>query len=133
VFEKSLALKFQKIFGLAKVTYDRPGESQEQEGLFISITEAKNRIIDAREIARVTGTLHVFANSDKLPYGYFSKAIAEASADDKRGLFFYDGEENIGTFRNICERKISFIFLYDSQYDPAIGELNAVNLTYSES
>jgi hypothetical protein len=133
VFEKQLAAQLKAMFDFDKVTYDLPGESKEQEGIFIEIESAKCRVIDARQIARVVGTLHVFANADKLPYGYFSKKIAEAKPEHSKGLFFYDFEENKGTVRNIVERSLGFLFLFDSQYDPAIGTLNEINLSITES
>jgi len=90
VFEPSLKAKLTSIFGLDKVTFDTPGESQEQEGMFISVDSAKMRIRDKRQIARVTGTIRVFASLDKMPFGFFSKSLANAAADDVKGLFFYD-------------------------------------------
>ncbi len=133
MFEKTLAAKLKGIFDLDKVTYDRPSESKEQEGIFISVASARTRLIDAREITRVTGSLTIFASTEKLPFGYFAKRISQASADLTRGLFFHDFEENVGTFVNIAERRLSFVFLFDSQYDPAIGTLNEVNLSITES
>lgn len=58
------------------------------------------------------------------------KKISEADADDTRNLFFFDFEENKGTFRNIVERSMGFLYLFDSQYDPSIGTLNEITLTY---
>lgn len=133
MFEPSLKAKLTRIFGLDKVTFDTPGESQEQEGMFISVDSAKMRIRDKRQIARVTGTIRVFASLDKMPFGFFSKSLANAAADDVKGLFFYDFEENKGTFRNIAERSMGFIYLFDSQYDPNLGILNEINLTYAEN
>lgn len=132
MFEKRLADKLRRIFDIEKVTYDRSGESREQEAIFIEVESSRNRIKDAREIAKVTGALHVFAPSEKLKYGYFSKAIADADPADTKDIYFYEFEENLGTYRNIVERKLQFIYLYDSQYDPNIGELTSVNLSYPE-
>lgn len=129
MFESSLSGKLQRIFDFDKVSFDRPGESQEQEGLFIEVESAKCRIVDGRQISRVTGTIRVFGQNNKLPYGYFSKCISEADPADTKSLFFYDFEENRGTFRNIAERAAGFLYLFDSQYDPAIGTLNQVNLS----
>lgn len=133
MFEKKLQQKFEKIFGLEKVTYDSPSESQEQEGVFIQVTDAKCRVKDKLFTAHVTGVLHVFANREKLPYGFFSKCIDAASAEDTKGLFFYEFEENKGTFRNIAQRSVSFKYFYDGQYDPDVGTLNQLNLTISET
>lgn len=133
MFEVALAEKFKAIFGLDKTTYDRPGESQEQEAAFIDVANVRTTIKDKRALGMVTGKLHVFAQSGKLPYGYFSKCIDAASAELKEGLFFYDFEENRGTFRNIAERSLGFVYLFDSQYDPAIGNITSINLSIAES
>ncbi len=130
--EKEMQARLKRIFDFEKVTFDRPGESQEQEGLFIQVNTADMRVRDARLIAKMEGVIRVFANSDKLPFGYFSKHIQEAAAADTRG-FFFGPEENLGTIRNIAERKFDFTFLFDSQYDPAIGSITSVNLSYAET
>lgn len=121
MFERSLADKFKKIFDLSKVTYDLPGDSQEQEVIFVEVVTSKNSMKDGRFIAKVTGKIRVFCNIEKLPYGYFTKKILEANKADTKDLFFYEIEENNGTFRNIAERTMSFIYLFDSQYNPDIG------------
>lgn len=133
MFEKTLADCLKRIFDFDKVTFDRPGESQEQEGMFVEIDTTRCRIKDGRQIARASGTIRVFAENNKLPYGYFTKCISEADPDDTKGLFFFDFEENRGTFRNIAERSMGFVYLFDSQYDPAVGTLNQINLSYVES
>jgi hypothetical protein len=133
VFETSLKQKLKRIFDFDKVTFDRPGESQEQEGVFVEVENARCKLVDAKQIARVTGKLHVFASLEKLPFGYFSKKISEAAAADVKDLFFFDFEENRGTFRNITERSLGFVFLYSSQYDPNVGELTSINFSIAES
>ncbi len=133
MFKTQMANQLKRIFEFDKVTFAIPGESEEQEGLFINVENAQTCVKDARQIARVTGKIHVFAQLNKLPYGYFSKCLAEAELADKSGFFFYDFEENKGTFQNIVERTLSFVYLFDSQYDPAIGTLNEVNLSFAES
>lgn len=133
MFEKTLVAQLKRIFEFDKVTFDQPSESQEQEAIFIDVKSAHSRVKDAREIAKVTGTLRVFAQLDKLPFGYFSKCIDKADPADKRGLFFFNFEENKGTYRNIVERSMEFLYLFDSQYDPALGTLTEVNLSFSES
>jgi hypothetical protein len=132
VFERDLKAKLERIFDLGKVSFDHPGESKEQQGLFVQINTADVRIRDAREVGKALGVIHCFANSDKLPYGYFAKKISEADPEDTRG-FFFGPEENVGSFRNIAERKFDFTYLFDSQYDPAIGTITSVNLSYTET
>lgn len=133
MFEKQLAAQLKRIFGLDKVTYDKSSESREQEAVFIEIEACRVRIKDKRQTARVTGKIVIFANADKMPYGYISKAIAAADPADTAGLFFSNFEENKGTYRNIAERSADFLFLFDSQFDPNIGTLNQVNLTITET
>ena len=133
MFEKTLQDQLKRIFGLSKVTYDIPGQSQEQEGVFIEVSTCRPRIKDARQIARVEGKVHVFASLEKLPYGFFAKRLDLAEPEDVRGLSFYNFEENKGTFRNIVERSLQFVYLFDSQYDPAIGTITEVDFSYAES
>lgn len=133
MFEKRLAEQLRSIFDFKKVTFDRPGDSLEQEAIFVEVSTARTRVKDGRELARVQGVLHVYANSDKLPYGYFLKQLDAASAEEKQGLFFFGFEENKGTIGSVVERTLEFIYLFDSQYDPAIGTLNQINLSVSES
>jgi hypothetical protein len=133
VFEKELKARLSRIFKLKKVTFDLPGENPEQECLFISVGQAIIRKKDAKATCRVTGRISVFGNSEKLTYGFMSMAIAEAESEDTRPFYFSEMEENSGRIVNIVERSAQFTYLFDSQYDPSIGTLNEVNLTYVES
>lgn len=135
MFKAELKAKLSRIFefDLQKTTFDKPGESQEQEAVFIDVISSMNKISPPTESAKVTGRLHIFANADKLPYGYFSKKIKEADSADTKDLFFFEFEENKGTFRNICERSLSFIYFFEKQYDPEQGEITSINTTLSES
>jgi hypothetical protein len=131
--ESSLTEKLKRIFKLDKVSFDLPGESQEQEGIFIAVERDHAKVVDKREIHRVQGKLSIFASSNKLPFGYLAKAIAAARAEDVRPLFFFNFEENKGTIGKICERSLEFIFLFDSQYDPNLGTITSVNLSMTET
>ncbi len=133
MFKKSLEDKLKRIFDLPGVTFDIPSESQEQEGAFVLVDLSKNRIRDGKEIAYVKGKIKVFSNSDKLPYGYFSKKIKEAKNEDTSQLIFFDLEENQGTFTNISERTLSFVYLYEAQYDPEQGTITSLDATYQEA
>lgn len=127
MFEKRLAAQLKRIFDFDKVTYDAPGESEEQEGLFIVVESVRARVIDARQIAKVQGSIRIFAQAEKLPYGYLAKQLGDAPVEAKQGLYFFNPEENRGTYRNIHERSMAFVYLFDSQFDPAIGTLDQVN------
>jgi hypothetical protein len=133
VFEATLEAQLKRIFRLKKVTFDRPGDSQEQEGLFVDVQKAKTKIRDGCEIALVQGTIHLFVNADKIKYGFFSKALEEADVEDKKKLFFFNFEENKGTFRNICERSLDFLYFFYGQYDPALGSITSIDLEIAES
>jgi hypothetical protein len=132
VIERAISDRLTRIFGIPKVTYDHPGESQEQECVFVEVTKSDVKIKDAREVARMIGSIHVFAVSEKLPFGYFAKKIQKADLADTRG-FFFGPEENVGTFKNIAERKFDFVFLFDSQYDPAIGTIDEIDFSITET
>jgi hypothetical protein len=133
MFEAKLKGQIERIFGIKKVTFDLPGESKEQEGVFIQVETAKTRVKDGKETAHVNGTIHIFAVDAKVPYGFFAKKIDAAESGDKAGLFFFNFEENKGTYRNIVERSVGFQYLFDGQYDPNLGSITSVNLNLSES
>lgn len=126
MFEASLKNKFKAIFEIKKVTFDDPGDAQEQECLFIEIENARNVIKDDRAKSMVTGSCVLFGNNEKIPFGFFSKKIKEADPALTKDLFFYDIEQNTRTYRNIVMRGFSFIYFFDTQYDPDQGTINAV-------
>lgn len=126
MFEKDLSDKLKRIFDVSKVSYDHTSASQEQECLFINIQTAKNNIKDGRFVGKVQGKLNMFASLVKLPYGYFSKCINATNREDLKDLFFFDFEENAGTIENITERTLSFIYLFDMQYNPNFGEITSL-------
>lgn len=128
-FETAMTSSLKRIFGIKKVTFDLPGETQEQECLFVQVTKAVPKIMDRLEHYRVEGAIRVFVNSDKMPYGFFSKAIDRAPKADKSQFYFFEQETNEGTYRNISERTISFVYFYDGQYNPEIGEMESIDLT----
>lgn len=129
MFESKLRDTLKRIFQLDRATYDQPGETQEQEVIFINVETSRNVIKDAVETAKVTGKIRVFANHDKLPYGYFSKCIAAADPSDTKDLFFYNLEENANTFLNISERTLSFIYFFSGQYNPEVGSMTSINIS----
>lgn len=135
MFEASLIETFESIFDmkvsmdLSKIKFTDQGYSGEQECIFIEIASSRNKIKDKRQYARVTGQIKVFANADKLPFGYFSKKIAEANNDLTHDLFFYDFESNTNLYLNVVQRTLSFIYFFNSQYNPALGTITSVDLT----
>jgi hypothetical protein len=131
VFEKSLLKKLESIFQFKKTTYDAPSDSFEQDTLFTEIEKATTRISDGMFYAKVEGSLIVYSQANKLPFGYFTKAITRAKLEDVRDFFFFDLEIDIASsnarLQNIHERRTRFVYLHKEQYDPNKGQLNTLN------
>lgn len=130
MFEQALSDKFRRIFLVEKVTYDLPSDVEEQECLFVEVESCRSSIKDSRALARVTGSAFIFGNTEKLPYGFFAKKIKEAELDDVRNIFFFEIEDNGNRYRNIARRAFSFIYFFDSEYDPDQGELTAIEMEF---
>ena len=124
--EGALEAAFKKIFEVEKVVYDTPGESQEQKCIFIEIEDAQNRFKDGRALSKITGNAIMFGQNDKLKIGFFSKAIAKAPSEATKDLFFFDFEENSKRYQNIVQRSVSFVYFFDTQYDPETGKIESV-------
>lgn len=132
MFEASLSEKFQRIFDLKKVSYDEPGDSNEQECLFIEVENSMNSIKDGAAIARVTGNAVVFSTHFKMPFGYLSKRIYQADPDDTKDLFFFDVETNTKLFQGVVRRGFGFVYFFNSQYDPPAGTITSIELGETE-
>ena len=133
MFEKQLESKFLKIFNCKKVSFDQPGESREQEVLFVEIEVAKNIVKDGQVVSKISGSASMFGNNDKLTFGYFSKRIAKSDPADTKALFFYDIESNTKRYQNIVQRGFSFIYFFNSQFDPETGSIDSVTFTTEET
>lgn len=133
MFEQELADKFKRIFGVSKVTYDTPGESREQDCLFIEIENCRNNIRDAKAMGVVTGNAVMFQKNEALKFGFFSKAIAQAPLELTKDLFFFSIESNTLRYRDLVQRGFSFTYFFNSQYDPSIGTITSVTTTVEES
>jgi hypothetical protein len=132
MFKSELQECLKRIFDFKKVSFDIPGESQEQECLFVRVDKCNAHISDGKELARVEGELIAYANSDKLPHGYFLKAIDRAAAADVKKFFFHDIEASSVVTNNIVRRSTNFVFFYQAQYDPELGTITSVELQQSE-
>jgi hypothetical protein len=128
MFEASLKTLVKTVFQIERVTFDLASESKEQECIFIEVDSARPTIKDGHQYCRVTGKLRLFANSDKVPYGYMMKKLRDASSDMTRDIFFFDFETNVGTINNVVERSMSFEYFYDSQYDPSLGSITSIDI-----
>jgi hypothetical protein len=133
VFESELALKLKQIFAVDKVIYDSPSEAREQNCLFIQIESTRNSIKDGKALAMVTGSAFMFQKNTALKFGFFSKAIRQADTALTKDLFFYDIEVNTPNYRDLVQRGFSFIYFFNSQYDPEIGTITSVDLTLEET
>lgn len=131
MFKNKLKEKLGRIFGFEKVTFDAPSDQFEQEVIFINVDQVASRITEGRETARVFGSLTVYCQQEKFPFGYMAKRIQRANFLDTEKLFFYDFEEDPAgspaKMVNLSERRMKFIFLYEGQYDPNLGELTVVD------
>lgn len=133
MFEKKLAETMKEIFDVKEVTFDTPGDSREQNILWIEIEQPKFTFADKKVKALVTGKGTMYGRNDALTYGYFSKCIAKADNALTKDLFFSDFETNSNRFRDIVERGFSFTYFFNSQYDPDIGTITSVTTTVEES
>lgn len=133
MFEKELETKFKKIFGVDKVTYDSPGESQEQGCIFIDVDTCRNTIKDGKAVAMVNGSATMFAPAPSMPFGFLAKAINKAPVELTKDLFFFDIETNTQRIRDLVQRSFSFVYFFRGQYDPAIGTINNVTISIEES
>jgi hypothetical protein len=107
--------------------------SMEQDTLFIDISECQSRITEGKQIAKVFGSLTVFSQVEKLPFGYFNKRIQQASHQLTKKFFFFDIDLNPSSsparIQNIVERRVRFVYLYSAEYDPWQGELTSLDIT----
>lgn len=129
--------KLGKIFGFRKTTYDQPSVNAstgtfEQDTLFIQVDECNSSVKEGKATAKVSGSLTVFAQMDKMPFGYFNKRIQQADHELTRKFFFFDIDLNPvsspARIQNITERRVRFVYLYSGQYDPEHGELTSLEI-----
>jgi hypothetical protein len=132
--EKSLEEKFKKIFEVNKVTFANPSkEVKEQECIFVDIDQTRTRQKDKKIIARVTGKINIYGNSDKMPLGWFDKKLIEADPADKADLAFFDIEMNTKYYQNLVQRTASFVYFFSSQYDPNVGSITSMTISVEET
>jgi hypothetical protein len=129
MFESHLSSRLALIFDLPKVSYDMPSDISEQECLFIEIKQARVRVSDGFLRARVEGECRIWAQRDKMPFGYLSKQIQRAPKFMTDSFFFYDIEEGRKMYQNIIEKLFKFVFFFEGQYDPNLGEIDSINFS----
>lgn len=129
MFENKLKEDLKSIFKVKKITYDQPSNMDEQDCIFVEIESSNNQIRDGRVRAQVTCTATIYAQNDKLPFGFVSKAIKQSDPTITKNFFFYDLEQNSKTYQNLVQRSFSFVYFFSGQYDPNIGNIDEVELT----
>lgn len=127
MFRKELSDKFKSIFGLAKVTYDMPGvDAKEQDCLFVSIEKWRPVVNKGRIRGMAYGKGFMYGPNDKIPFGFFTKAIFQASHDLTKDIFFYEIESGQNLFLNIGQKGFSFVYFFNGQYDPNAGSITSI-------
>ncbi len=126
MYEKALKESLQAIFGFSKVTFDQPGETKEQECLFVDITKSFTKPSQGRAISRAQGSCYCYVQADKLPFGYFAKKINAANRAHTMGLFFFNFDQNEKYYGNLVERRCDFVYFHSTQYNPEAGEIDTV-------
>lgn len=106
-----------------------PGESQEQECLFVEIEKTRDQIKDGKTRSMISGNASIFGINDKLPFGFFAKAIKQADQAITKDFFFYDIETNNKIYRDKVQRSFSFVYFFSGQYDPDTGSIDEVTLS----
>lgn len=127
MFEDSLKNIFEEIFKIKKVTYDLPGETIEQDVLFITINQAKTQIKDGKELSRVEGSCFIYSQRERLKFGYLDKMIQKADPLYTKNIFFFNLDTNEKTYQNLIQRGFDFMYFYKNQYDPVKGSITSVN------
>lgn len=133
MFEKELAERLRLLFKMKKVTFDQPGESNEQDCIFVSVENPRIRFKDGRATARVSGKITIQGNSERIPFGFLSKAYQEADSALKKDIVFLNMEQNEKYYRNLVQRTCDFVYFFSTQYDPNMGTIDSVDITIEET
>jgi hypothetical protein len=131
VFEASLKEKLTQIFDV-KVSFDDPGDTQEQGILFVEVEDAPPKITDGFARFKVSGSAKLFGKNNELTFGYFGRKLAQAEASLKKDFFFSDFEKNTLTYRNLVQRGFNFIYFFKIEYDPSNGTLEEIEFIQGE-
>lgn len=126
MFEAQLKEDLQIIFKPEKVTYQQPSDVKEQSVLFINVEQPTPTFRDKVARFRVTGKCTMFANSEKLTFGYFARCIAGASKELHARFHFSEIDANTKYYQNLVQRDFSFVYFYETEYDPDTGTLESV-------
>jgi hypothetical protein len=133
MFEKELAARLRALFKIQKVSYDQPGESNEQDCIFVTVDTPRIKFKDGRATARVSGKITIQGNSERIPFGYMLKAYQEADAAFKKDIAFFNLEQNEKYYRNLVQRTCDFVYFFSTQYNPNMGTIDSVDITIEET
>ena len=130
MFKKEMQEKLKAIFGVSKVTFDEPGDSFEQDCIFVEIEKCVSSTGEGLATSKVSGNIVMFSEHGKLPFGFFNKRIQQSDSVHTAPFFFFDmdveTQNSQARFVNVAERRVSFVYLYSGQYDPNQGEMTSV-------
>lgn len=132
MFKKEMIAKLIEIFKIKKTTFDAYSDEYEQDTLFIEVDDCHERVHNGGVSMRVMGDLVYFSQVDRIKYGNMIKLLEQANAVDKKMFFFYDiDKQNVSSqarLQNIVERRISFVYLYNGEYDPDKGNITSLDM-----
>lgn len=127
MIEKEIKGRLERMFDL-KVSFDEPGESNEQDTLFVEIIQNNSKVKDGRLVARVEALCSIFGPSDQLTLGYVAKKIDQAEPVDRSPFFFFDIEQSSRLYQNIVQRSFSFVYFFNGQFDPEQGTITSTDI-----
>ena len=137
MFKKDLIAKFERIFEMEKVTFDAPSDKFEQDTIFVNVTEVFSRAANKKMNMRINGTIQIFSEHEKLPFGFMARMLEKAKLEDKKDLFFFSLDQEVSNsparMVNISERQAKFVFLFSKQYNPNQGTMTSVVLGEPEA
>lgn len=116
------------IFKPEKVTFGQPSDIKEQQVLFINIEKSDVRYKKKLKRYKVEGKLTMFAQSEKMPGDYYSTHVYEMPKALQARFFFSEFDANTKYYQNLVQRDVSFIYFYETQYDPDTGEITSVTV-----
>jgi hypothetical protein len=120
VFRSELQEKLEKIFGM-RASFNAPG-SFEQDTLFIEVSSPGVRVTKGYAFAKVMGSVSLYTQAGKAPYGFFAKRIAQAPKDIIGDFYFYQIDQDVpgspARTMDIHERQCQFTFFFKQKYDP---------------
>lgn len=136
MFRAELEKRFKEIFGLKKVTFNQESVEFEQDTLFVEVLNCRTNPSKGFLSAIVDGQIAVFAQRDKMPFGFFAKRISQADNELTKDLFFFEIDtENLASqsrVMNISERRAKFQFFFKTQYDVPKGDGFPAEVDFSQ-